>query len=132
MTRSAPALISLVFLTAGCLGGSPASSAHPTRLTVVVHGINGSKPWHTTWTLRCRPAGGTHPQPRSSCSALSDLLTRHAVPPRHCVHESGAPWTTVRGLYRGRAISLDYAEACASGHRTAMATQALGAYFGHG
>jgi hypothetical protein len=98
----------------------------------VVHGINGNAPWHTTWTLRCRPPGGTHPRPQASCSALVDILNRRAVPPRHCVHEISGPWTTVRGLYEGKRISLACAEACAKGRKTSIEAQALGAYFGHG
>jgi subtilisin inhibitor-like len=125
-------LVPLVLVAAGCFGGSSSSSVGQTRLTVVVHGKNGTTPWHTTWTLRCSPAGGTHPKPRASCAALADLLARHAVPPRHCATEIGGPWTTVKGVYAGKAISLAYAEACAADRRTSLNAQALGAYFAHG
>jgi len=123
------ALVPLLAFVAGCLGGSSPSK---TQLTVAVHGINGSNPWHTTWTLRCFPPGGSHPKPRASCSALADLLARHAVPPRHCLAELGGPWTTVRGIYQGRSISLAYGEACAPNRKTSLEGQALGAYFAHG
>jgi Subtilisin inhibitor-like len=131
MRLTALLLVGVLVLTAGCLGGSSASPG-VTRLTVVVHGINAAKPWHTTWTLRCSPAGGSHPRPRASCSALAKLLAHDAVPPRHCASEMGGPWTTVRGTYRGKPISLDYGEACATGTRTSLEAQALGAYFTHG
>lgn len=131
MKLSALVLVSVLVLTAGCLGDSSAS-AGATRLTVVVHGINGAKPWHATWTLRCSPAGGNHPRPRASCSALAKLLARHGVPPRHCASEIGGPWTTVRGTYRGKPISLAYAEACAVGASTSLEAQALGASYSHG
>jgi len=42
------------------------------------------------------------------------------------------PWTTVRGTYAGKSISLDYAEGCAAGARTSREAQALGAYYSHG
>jgi hypothetical protein len=118
----------LVVVAAGCFGGSSASSIRPTRLTVVVHGEN----WHTTWTLRCAPPGGTHPLPRASCSALADLMTRDAVPPRHCASELSGPWTTVRGVYLGKPISLAYGEACAAPVKVSREAQALGSYFAHG
>ena len=126
------ALVSLVVVAAGCFGGSSSISVGQTRLTVVVHGINGSKPWHTTRTLRCSPAGGTHLKPGAACSALADLLARHAVPPRHCASELGGPWITVRGVYAGKAISLAYAEACATDRKTSLEAQTLGALFAHG
>jgi subtilisin inhibitor-like len=128
--RPSVLVVVLLLFAAGCFGGS-SSSGGPTRLKVVVHGINGSKPWHTTWTLRCSPAGGNHPAPKTSCAALSDLLARHAVPRRHCDSEGGGPWTTVRGTYAGKPLSLEYAEACATG-KTGREGQAVGAYFAHG
>lgn len=126
----------LAMATAGCFGGSAAKPAvkpasGPTRLQVVVHGMNGAKPWHTTFSLRCSPPAGTHPEPRAACLALADLLARHAVPPRHCDAEAGGPWTTVRGTYRGRVLSLAYAEACGR-DRTGHEGQVLGEFFTHG
>jgi len=126
----------LAMAGAGCFGGSAAKpvatpAPGPTRLRVVVHGINGTKPWHTTFSLRCSPPAGSHPDPRAACLALADLLAHGAVPPRHCYSEAGGPWTTVRGTYRGRALSLAYAEACGRG-RAGREGQALGVYFAHG
>ena len=125
------ATLAIPLLAAGC-GASTAGPARATRLTVAVHGINGSEPWQTTWTLRCSPAGGTHPDPAAACSALADLLAHHTIPTPNCPHAPSAPWTTVRGVYRGRRISLKYAEACASSDRASLEAQALGAYFAHG
>jgi hypothetical protein len=48
------------------------------------------------------------------------------------VHETSGPWTTVRGTYRGRAIALAYAEACAVGARAGIEAQELGDFFAHG
>jgi Subtilisin inhibitor-like len=120
-----------IAVMAGLAGCGHSTVTGPTRLTVVVHGTNRGTPWHTTWTLHCSPPGGSHPTARKSCAALTDLLTRHAVPPRHCSSEAGGPWTTVHGLYRGDPLSLAYAEACATGN-TSLEAQAVGAYFGHG
>jgi hypothetical protein len=101
-------------------------------VTIVVHGMNMDTPWHTTWTLRCDPPGGSHPRAPSACRALTALVRGRAVPTRHCSFELDGPWTTVRGTYRGRTISLAYAEACARGRRAAQEAEALGAYFAHG
>ena len=121
----------LLVTAAGCVGESP-GSAHMARLTIVAHGVNMATPWHSGWTLRCAPAGGTHPRPRAACAALRALLADHAVPPRHCEAEISGPWTTVRGTYAGRPIHLAYAEACARGRRAGLEAQALGVYFANG
>jgi len=124
-------LAALLATAAGCVGGS-SGSAHTTRLTIVAHGINMATPWHLGWTLRCAPAGGTHPRPGAACAALHTLLADHAVPPRHCSSEISGPWTTVRGTNAGQPIHLAYAEACARDRRATLEAQALGMYFAHG
>jgi hypothetical protein len=116
-----------VLFVSACGGGRAATS-----VTVVAHGINGNTPWHTTWTLKCSPAGGSHPKPGKACSALADLVRRHAVPPRHCHHAIEGPWTTVRGTYNGHSVALAFAEACATTSRDSLDAQALGMYFSHG
>ncbi len=127
--RIAPALVIVLLAVAGCADGSSEGRTH---LRIVVHGMNMDSPWHTTSTLRCAPAGGTHPRAAAACRALAALLRDGAVPPRHCATEIGGPWTTVRGAYRGRTISLAYAEACALGARASIEAQQLGEFFAHG
>jgi hypothetical protein len=126
----------LAMAGAGCSGGSAAKPAAkpasgPTRLRVIVHGINRTKPWHTSFSLRCSPPAGSHPDPRAACQALADLLAKGTVPPRHCDSEMSGPWATVRGTYGGRALSLAYAEACGRG-RAGREAQVLGEFFTHG
>jgi hypothetical protein len=66
------------------------------------------------------------PEVQASGRALDDLA-RRAVPPRQCATEWSGPWTTVRGLYRGRVISFAYGEACARDTKTSREAQAFGA-----
>jgi hypothetical protein len=137
MKRSILALIPLLTVAVGCFDGSSSTPTGPastgsTRLTVVVHGFDGTKPWHSTSTLRCLPPGGTHSAPQAACSALADLIARDAIPPRHCRFEMSGPWTTVTGQYRGTRISLAYAEACATDKKSSLQAQTLGVYFSHG
>jgi hypothetical protein len=127
--RIAPALIIVLLAGAACAGGSSEGRTH---VTIVVHGMNMGSPWHTTSTLRCAPAGGTHRRAATACRALAALLRNGAVPPRHCAHETSGPWTTVRGTYRGHTISLAYAEACAASARAGIEAQQLGDFFAHG
>jgi hypothetical protein len=132
MWRSVAIGVVLAAMAAGCINGEGGSSTPaPSRLVVTAHGDNVGTPWHTSWTLRCFPPGGTHPHPQASCAALGWLLRHHAVPPRHCGSEGGGPWTTVRGVYDGDQLALAYAEACGRG-RALLEGQALGAYFSHG
>jgi hypothetical protein len=63
-------------------GGSPSSSspssgaaAQPAKISldVTVTGSAGTKVRH--WTLRCEPAGGTHPDPAAACHVLQAAKT---------------------------------------------------------
>ncbi|SRR6266508_2505042 len=83
-----------------------AGSAGTANLTVT-YWPKGAPGPSTRWTLRCGPAGGTHPHPAAACAALA----RHPealkpVPPQAvCSLVYGGPQVArVRGRYRGRAV----------------------------
>ncbi|WP_158548016.1 SSI family serine proteinase inhibitor [Desertihabitans brevis] len=66
----------------------------------------------TTWTLRCDPPGGDHPDPEAACAALeqhADAL--QPVPAdRQCTMQYGGPQTaTVTGSWRGQPVSSRFA-----------------------
>ena len=57
-----------------------------------------------TYTLRCDPAGGDHPDPAAACAALAQMDTPFAPLPKGllCTQIYGGPQTaTVEGVYRG-------------------------------
>jgi Subtilisin inhibitor-like len=63
-------------------GGSGAGSSHvaaKVSLNITVENGPGKTPKH--WTLRCDPAGGTHPDPAAACRALLALSKPFAPPP---------------------------------------------------
>ncbi|HTW05245.1 MAG TPA: SSI family serine proteinase inhibitor [Streptosporangiaceae bacterium] len=47
---------------------SPSSAAPKVSLSIKVTGKPGAPATH--WTLRCDPAGGTHPDPAAACATL--------------------------------------------------------------
>ena len=61
-----------------------------------------------TWTLRCDPAGGTHPNPEDACARLAAIENPFAPPPGDeiCTEQYGGPEEAlVEGTYRGRGVS---------------------------
>ena len=71
MTRAVALTALITLLLAGCGGGdgnaSP-DSAIDLTLTLWPNGEAGDS---ITWTLRCAPAGGDHPDPEAACAALT-------------------------------------------------------------
>ena len=64
--RLAP--LALVVAVAAALAPAPASAAPSSRLTLTVTSEDG---FRTAATLRCQPAGGTHPAPARACATLA-------------------------------------------------------------
>ena len=59
------------------------------------------------WTLRCAPAGGTHPRAASACTKLGTMSNPFAPIPRDavCTDQYGGPQVAViTGTFRGRAL----------------------------
>jgi Subtilisin inhibitor-like len=61
------------------ISSSPAAAAPKASLSITVLDGPGSKLQH--WTLRCDPAGGTHPHAAAACAALLALKTPFAKAP---------------------------------------------------
>ena len=60
-----------------------------------------------TWSLHCRPAGGTHPARAGSCRTLARLADPFAPVPRDavCTQIYGGPQEAlVTGTFRGRRV----------------------------
>jgi Subtilisin inhibitor-like len=104
-------------LMTGCgpfgAASSDSRSASPTDLTVTYWpqgpgGRSGSR----QWTLRCDPAGGTHPDARKACGRLSADVLRPLPPGTICTQIYGGPQTArVRGRYRGRRVDVRFGRA---------------------
>jgi hypothetical protein len=96
-------------------GGSAASgstaSAHAARvsLTIGVTGEPGAKP--ERWTLRCDPAGGTHPDPQSACNVLLHAKSPFAAVPGHVMCPmipAGTKTAVVKGTWFGKHIDTSF------------------------
>lgn len=88
--------------------GSAAGGVGKARLTISVwpEGRGAGKPVQTS-TLRCRPAGGTHPAPVNACRRLfANVGALRPVPPgAACTVQFGGPQQAlVRGKLRGRRV----------------------------
>ena len=87
-----------------------ASTAAAVTVTVWPQGKGAHKPVRR-WTLRCGPAGGTHPQPRRACAALlaDPALLRPLPRDVACTQVYGGPHLgQIRGTVRGSAIRASY------------------------
>lgn len=92
-------------LVMGC--GDAGSATSQTSLTVSFwpQGRDDGSP--KRWTLRCNPAGGTHPNAARACARLASLERPFApVPPdTACTQLYGGPQEAlVTGTYRGRRV----------------------------
>lgn len=81
-----------------------------TDLTVVIDDGRGSR---QTWTLRCDPPGGTHPDPAAACAAL-DRAGAAALPPvpadLACTQIYGGPETArITGTWKGSPVDATLA-----------------------
>jgi len=61
--------------------GGQTTKPAPVSLHITVQNGIGTTP--KSWTLRCDPAGGTHPHAAAACSALMALKQPFAPPPAH-------------------------------------------------
>lgn len=79
-----------------------------TDLTVVVSSGYGDE---RTWTLRCDPPGGDHPDPEAACRLLDRLDHPFAPlrPDRMCTEIYGGPQTArVTGTFRGEPVDARF------------------------
>jgi hypothetical protein len=66
---------------ASASGGTSSPAAAKVSLNLVV--LNGPSTTPKRWTLRCDPAGGTHPHAATACRALLALKDPFALPKAH-------------------------------------------------
>jgi hypothetical protein len=88
-------------------------------LTVTVW-PNGESGDSTSWTLRCEPAGGDHPEPDAACAALTTVADPFGPvpPPKRCAETPGGAEdvAVIDGDYRGRSVRSRFSRenACVS------------------
>ncbi|KDR60075.1 subtilase-type protease inhibitor [Streptomyces albidoflavus] len=95
------------------LGAGPGFGAGQDRLTVTVRDTGAGD---GTYVLRCRPAGGDHPDVKGACGRLAELAAQGQDPfapvPRDamCTMQYGGDATArVEGSWRGRAVDTSFA-----------------------
>ncbi|MGH3072246.1 MAG: SSI family serine proteinase inhibitor [Gaiellaceae bacterium] len=122
MTRRAALLALIVLVAAGCGGssdgGGGGEAAIDLRLTVWPDGEAGDS---ITWTLRCEPTGGDHPDREAACAALTAVEDPFGPvpPPDRCDEIPGGDddVAVIRGDFRGREVDERFTRenACVSG-----------------
>ncbi|HUQ23944.1 MAG TPA: SSI family serine proteinase inhibitor [Gaiellaceae bacterium] len=122
MKHAAVALAALAALAlAGC-GGSGSDQGGEAqidlKLTLWPTGTNGDS---ITWTLRCEPIGGDHPDAAAACAALTAVPDPFAKlpPPPRCkeIPGSSPEVALLEGEFRGRKVRsrFDRSSACVAG-----------------
>lgn len=129
-TALASGLLAAGVLLAACGTGSSGGSSSPssaglTRLTVTARPAPGAAA--QTWTLRCDPAGGSHPDPAAACAELAKAPDPFSPTPpdRACTMiYGGAQTATLTGTYRGRSVNASYSrtDGCEIARWDAIAT----------
>lgn len=121
LTLSSVAVAATLWLVTGCgsMGSGGIVTAEPTpgdsastggtELTIVVR--SAPRKAGRTYTLRCDPAGGDHPDPEAACRSLSTLKDPFTpVPPdAMCTQIYGGSQTaTVTGTFRGDPVDAEF------------------------
>ena len=101
--------LAAALLVALAAASNAAAGVAPARATLTItYWPQGQPGPSRTWTLRCAPLGGTHPQRVTACRKL-DFLTRSAFRPvpkdAVCTMVYGGPaQALVRGKFRGNRV----------------------------
>ena len=122
MRQAAAALAALAALALVGCGGSDDGNGSDARidlkLTLWPTGTNGDS---ITWTLRCEPIGGDHPDAAAACAALTavqDPFVKLPPPPR-CeeIPGSSPEVALLEGDFRGRKVRsmFERSNACVAG-----------------
>jgi subtilisin inhibitor-like len=121
VTRAIALTALITLLLAGCGGGdggAGADSPIDLKLTLWPNGETGDS---ITWTLRCDPPGGDHPDPEAACAALAAVADPFGpvAPPDRCKEIPGGDEAVAMldGDYRGQDVHARFtrANACVSG-----------------
>jgi hypothetical protein len=93
-------------------GSTPAASAPaPAKvsLDITVSSTPGAPSKH--WTLRCDPAGGSHPDPAAACAVLLKAKAPFAAPSKGIMCPMirvGTKTAVVKGTYFGRHVDTTF------------------------
>jgi hypothetical protein len=90
---------------------SPGPQAPKVSLDIKVTGGHGVAA--KNWTLRCDPAGGTHPDPAAACAVLLKAKSPFAMTPTgvECpMIMVGTKTATVKGIYFGQHVDTTFVE----------------------
>jgi hypothetical protein len=92
-------------------GADKGASSDVTALTITLIADDGVDP--ETYTLKCDPPGGDHPQPAEACKALAAAGAKVFEPvakDQVCTDLYGGPQTaTVKGTYKGDEVDATFA-----------------------
>ena len=91
---------------AGSASGTATASAPKVSLDITVTSKPGAKPKHLT--LRCDPAGGTHPDPAAACRVLLAAKSPFAPVGKHIMCPMilvGTKTATVKGTWFGTKVN---------------------------
>jgi hypothetical protein len=97
-----------------CASAAPSGAAAPApkvSLEITVSTTPGAPARH--WTLRCDPAGGTHPHPAAACAVLLKAKSPFAPPPKGIMCPMirvGAKTARIKGSYFGRQVDTTLTE----------------------
>ena len=97
--------------SSGSAASGSASPAAKVSLDILVNGAPGTAPKH--WTLRCVPAGGTHPDPAAACAALLKATAPFAPVSKGAMCPmiiAGTKTATVSGTYFGQRVDTTFTE----------------------
>jgi hypothetical protein len=90
--------------------GGAANGAQSAKVDLVISVTAGPNAKAHTWTLRCEPVGGNHPDAQSACSTLlsakAPFSTAH---PHMCpMIVAGTQTATVKGTFLGKHIDTKF------------------------
>lgn len=109
MRTGTAAFVAALVATTLAIASPAAAAPSGSDLTITVRWAPGVT---STWTLRCDPVGGSHPNRRRACAALDGLAKPFAPPPDDvaCTMVYGGPERArVVGRWHGRAVDTRFA-----------------------
>ena len=105
--RIAALIVLLAAVGCGTGPSAPAASSGATELKITYWPQGRTAASATKWTLRCTPAGGTHPQAASACRKLAAMQSPFAPIPKDavCTEQYGGPQVAlITGTFRGHPL----------------------------
>ena len=105
--RIAALIVLLAAVGCGTGASAPAASSGATDLKITYWPQGRTAASAKKWTLRCAPAGGTHPQAASACRKLAAMSSPFAPIPKDavCTEQYGGPQVAlITGTFRGHAL----------------------------